>query len=41
MRFPVVNFAAIRKIYDFLFVFNFCRQPIAKLKQMCYNYDIS
>ena len=41
MRFPVENFAAIRKISDYLFVSNFCRQPIAKLKQMCYNYDIS
>ena len=34
MRFPVENFAAIRKISDFLFVLNFCRQPIAKLKQI-------
>ena len=41
MRFSIGDFVAIRKFSDFLFMSNFCRQPIAELKQMCYNYDIS
>ncbi|HBN13197.1 MAG TPA: hypothetical protein DD415_06245 [Clostridiales bacterium] len=40
MHFSIGNFVAIRKFSDFLFMSNFCSLPIAKLKQMCYNYVI-
>lgn len=40
MLFLIGNIATIRKFSDLLFLSNFWRQPIAELKQMCYNYDI-
>lgn len=41
MNLLVGEFVAIRKFSEFYFAQNFCHIPIAKLKQICYNVDIS